>query len=94
MERGYKLFVSIILRLNLRLKASGTRTEELSLRQQRFTLPMLNSLRTDDIRIDLSLSESMNELNNCSVTIPNSYVGVMARVKNLRRKCFGAVCID
>ncbi|KAH7926321.1 hypothetical protein BV22DRAFT_1087325 [Leucogyrophana mollusca] len=36
-------------------EANGTRSGEVSLRQQRMTLPMLKALRTDAVRVDMSL---------------------------------------
>ncbi|EJD06035.1 Trs120-domain-containing protein [Fomitiporia mediterranea MF3/22] len=69
-------------------EAAGSRTGELSLRQQRFTQPMLNTLRMDDIRVSLSLSdiqgsESSTHGRGTYVASPNEYVVVTATVQNL-----------
>lgn len=79
-------------------EAAGSRTGELSLRQQRFTQPMLNALRMDDIRVSLSLinlSDGDEDAAQSGVisagrtysTTPNDYVTVKARVQNLTREC-------
>ncbi|KAI5122948.1 hypothetical protein M0805_006829 [Coniferiporia weirii] len=70
---------------------AGSRTGDLSLRQQRFTQPMLNSLRTEDIQVRLSLGEqaekdikgATNETGRSCLTSPNQHVLVTARVQNL-----------
>ncbi|KAH8117559.1 Trs120-domain-containing protein [Phellopilus nigrolimitatus] len=77
-------------------EAAGSRMGELSLRQQRFTQPMLNALRTENIRVCLSLSviddgeesaissiKLVGSSGMTYMTAPNRYVLVTTRVQNL-----------
>ena len=60
-------------------------------------MPMLNALREDEIRVALSLLEDPREEITCGssgVTVPNTYVGVVVRVQNLRRKMFYLVYFE
>ncbi|OCB84083.1 hypothetical protein A7U60_g8755 [Sanghuangporus baumii] len=75
-------------------EAAGSRTGELSLRTQRFTQPMLNALRMDDIRVSLSLSgmdgnddqvRSVASTRGTYTAPPDRYMVVKAIVQNLAR---------
>lgn len=70
-------------------EAGGTRTGGISLRQQRMTLPMLEALRSDIARVDLSLvstgnvgeKEKLEDQNH--ILWPNEFLELKAKVTNL-----------
>jgi hypothetical protein len=73
----------------------GTRTGDLSLRQQRMTLPMLETIRTETARVTMSLVEYDGDSGLTEKAIiqkggkylprPNEFVYVQTRVINLSR---------
>lgn len=85
--------------LNHNLQAGGTRSGDLSLRQQRMTLPMLETLRTETARVKMSLVRYDNSENGLVqdaivhkagkyMPRPNEFVYLQTRVINLSRQCF------
>lgn len=72
-------------------QANGNRNGDLSLRQQRMTTHMLNALKTDLTRIDLSLvqccpKETAVGLSGGKFTVaPNTVVNLVAKVTNTGR---------
>lgn len=72
-------------------QANGSRSGDLSLRQQRMTTHMLNAIKTDMTRIDLSLEQCCPEESAVKlsgrkfIVAPNTVVNMMAKVTNTGR---------
>jgi hypothetical protein len=75
-------------------QVGGTRTGDLSLRQQRMTLPMLETIRTETARVTMSLVEyddsgliekAIIQKGGKYLPRPNEFVYVQTRVINLSR---------
>jgi trafficking protein particle complex subunit 9 len=84
--------------LKRKLQAGGARSGALSLRQQRMTFPMLETIRTETARVKMSLvryDSSDNGLVESAVAhksgkympCPNEFVYLRTQVINLSRQC-------
>lgn len=80
---------------SLLLKTGGLRSGELSLRQQRMTQPMLEALRTETARVQMSLVRYVHDTampvpvdpsGSKYLPPPNEFVYLRTKVTNLSRK--------
>jgi len=78
-------------------KAGGSRSGDLSLRQQRLTKPMLHALRTDPVHIQMELLQQDGDKDGVSQTIvnrrggkyratPNEFLFLRMWIRNVSRK--------
>jgi hypothetical protein len=81
-------------------KAGGTRSGELSLRQQRMTMPMLETLRIETARVHLSLvrysQSDVEEVVPLHPTgkycpKPNEFVSLRLKATNMSRKYLASI---
>lgn len=85
-------------------KAGGTRSGDLSLRQQRLTKPMLHALRTDPVHVQMELLQQGGDEDGVSQKIvnrrggkyrapPNEFLLLRMRIRNVSRGFRPAFCI-
>jgi hypothetical protein len=78
-------------------KAGGSRSGDLSLRQQRLTKPMLHALRTDPVHVQMELLQRDDDEDGASQKIvnrrggkyeapPNEFLFLRMRIRNVSRK--------
>ena len=78
-------------------KAGGSRSGDLSLRQQRLTKPMLHALRTDPVHVQMELLQQGDDEDGVSQKVvnrrggkykapPNEFLFFRMRIRNVSRK--------
>lgn len=96
LARGAPDYFFVLLYALMQLQAGGTRSGELSLRQQRMSLPMLENLRTESARVSMCLVCRDNGLDDSWQTVhqkdgkflpkPYDFVYLQINVTNMSRE--------
>ena len=97
MERGEASLHIPFTHITKPKKAGGSRSGDLSLRQQRLTKPMLHALRTDPVHVQMELLRRGDDEDGVSQTIvnrrggkyrapPNEFLFLRMWIRNVSRK--------